>query len=358
MAFFNVTIETIKSIEPIEGADRIQKATLEGLEFTFVVGKDLYKVGEQVLYFPIDSIIPIPLTEKLGVGGKLSGHGKNRVKTIKMKGIFSQGLVGKFSLLEPMLIAQHGEDWASKGLELKPEEITEWLGVTKYEPTEVMVKGANLRSLPCGLSVYDIEGCDRNKKIVDLLMPQVCYFSEKMEGSNFSISFDGERHWVNQRRHTIENLIGQEMHTWWKVAEELNLLELSKLLFTTYGKIATIYAECCGPGIQSNIYKLTKHTVYAFDIKLGEVFMDAEEFIKFTTLHKIQVAPSLGVMTLEAFLAPYKSIVEASHGKSLVYNGTLREGVVIKPMKEQYIDRFGRLIIKQRDPVYLAGNEN
>ena len=38
MAFFNVTIETIKSIEPIEGADRIQKATLNGLEFTFVVG--------------------------------------------------------------------------------------------------------------------------------------------------------------------------------------------------------------------------------------------------------------------------------------------------------------------------------
>lgn len=53
-----------------------------------------------------------------------------------------------------------------------------------------------------------------------------------------------------------------------------------------------------------------------------------------------------------------KSIIEASNGKSQLYN-TLREGIVIKPIIESYSkDLNGRLILKQRDPVYLSKNEN
>lgn len=349
MAFFGVTIETIKTIEPIEGADRIQRATLDNLSFQFVIGKDLFKVGEQVLYFPIDAIIPEELAKTLGVFGKLAGRSKDRVKTVKLRGTLSQGVVGPLSIISSIREAGTG---------LTPEIITDFLKVTKYEPSSILEKGAHLKALPCGLTIYDIEGCERHKHIVDLLMSQTVHISEKMEGSNFSVSFDGEKIYVNQRRHTIELIEGVEKHTWWKVAEEQGLIDLAKKLYERHGKTATIYGEMVGPGIQGNIYKLPKHTIFVFDIKIGEAFMDAADFQKFVEAHSVTTAPVVAVCVLADFLAKFPSIVAASNGNSLVFPGTLREGIVIKPMYEQTVDRFGRLIIKQRDPVYLAGNEN
>ena len=351
MAYFYVTIETIKTIDPIEGADRIQRATLEGLPFQFVIGKDIYKVGERVLYFPIDALIPADVAQKMGVYGKLAGKAKDRVKTIRLRNCISQGVVGPLSLLGPI-------DLIESLTIPTPEGITAFLRVVKYEPPSILEKGANLRALPCNLTIYDIEGCERNSDVVEFLKPHLCYISEKVEGSNFSVSYDGTKIWVNQRRHTIELLEGAEKHTWWKIAEEQNLTELAKKLYAEYGLTATLYGEMTGPGIQGNIYKLPSHKIFVFDIKLGEDFMNASDFIKFTTENNINTAPSLGVMKLEDFLAPFKSVIEASTGNSLIYPGTLREGIVIKPITEQRIDRFGRAIIKQRDPIYLAGNEN
>lgn len=357
MAFFGVTIEKIKTIEPIEGADRIQKATLYNLPFTFVVGKDSYKVDDTVLYFPIDSVIPEALAVKLGVAGKLAGKRKDRVKTICLKKVYSQGVVGKFDILTPYIVEHYGPDWTTERIELTPEKITEWLGVIKYEPPSILEKGANLKLLPCGLSVYDIEGCERNKDIVELLKSQVCYISEKVEGSNFSVTFDGTKVWVNQRRHTIEQIEGESPHTWWKVAMEQGLIEFAKELYSKYNNIVTVYGEMVGPGIQGNIYKLSTHKVYVFDIKVGTGFLGASEFMD-VTKDRIVTAPVIAVQVLSEFLAKYPSVVEASNGYSLIYNQTLREGIVIKPVTEQIIDRFGRLIIKQRDPIYLAGNDN
>ena len=37
MAFFGVTVETIALLNPIAGADRIERANLTGLAFEFVV---------------------------------------------------------------------------------------------------------------------------------------------------------------------------------------------------------------------------------------------------------------------------------------------------------------------------------
>jgi RNA ligase (TIGR02306 family) len=356
MAFFGVTIETIDTIGPIEGADRIQQATINGLPFVFVIGKDSFKSGDIVLYFPIDSIIPPALAEKLGVAGKLAGKSKDRVKTIKLKGVLSQGIVGPFKLLEPFLIERWGVDWATKGIELKPSEITEWFGVTKYEPPAILEKGANLKPLPAGLSMYDIEGVDRHQNIFALLKNQPIYVSEKVEGSNFSVTFTGEQFFVNQRRFTIEPIEGNE-HTWWKVAREQGLMDLAKTIYADVNVPVTIYGEMTGPGIQGNIYKIPQHQVYVFDIKIGDKFMDATKFLEVTSKHNVLTAPNLGIFdNIDVFLAG-KTIIQASNGESKIYK-TLREGIVIKPLVEQDIHSFGRLILKQRDPIYLAGTDN
>ena len=88
------TIRRVSKIEPIPGADRIVKATIDGWEL--VTQKGNYEVGDLVLYFELDSFLPVreefeflrkgcfKSTTNLGDGF--------RIKTIKLKGQVSQGL--------------------------------------------------------------------------------------------------------------------------------------------------------------------------------------------------------------------------------------------------------------------------
>jgi RNA ligase (TIGR02306 family) len=352
MAFFGVTIEEIGSIEPIVGADRIVKASLKNVAFSFVVGKGLFEVGQKCLYFPIDSILPVDVQEKLGVVGKLAGNAKDRIKTVKLKGVMSQGIVGPISLINSIRLADS---------DLTPEIITQFLGVTKYEPPVIPDKAGNLKQLPCGLSIYDIEGCERFYVPLGKLMDQKVWVLEKVEGSNGSVSFDpatGET-FVNQRRHTIEEVEGHE-HAWWAVARKQGFIDFVKQI--AFNEVVTLYFEVAGPAIQGNIYKLKEPTGFIFDLKVGDKFVSKGEMFAILNRHfgpgKYSHAPILSSdKTLREWLGD-KTIVQASNGESKLYK-TLREGVVISPEVEQEDETLGgRLILKQRDPIYLAGTDN
>lgn len=86
------SIRTIKDIRPIENADAIEVATVDG--WHCVVKKDEFKVGEKVIYFEIDSLLPHtnPVFEFLRPRGF-------RVRTIKLRGVTSQGLIMPLSIL-------------------------------------------------------------------------------------------------------------------------------------------------------------------------------------------------------------------------------------------------------------------
>ena len=50
------------------------------------------KLSEPVVYFPIDSLIPDELATRLNIKHILAGPNKDRIKTAKLRGEFSQGL--------------------------------------------------------------------------------------------------------------------------------------------------------------------------------------------------------------------------------------------------------------------------
>lgn len=96
-----VTIKTIDSIRPIENADAIESAVIGG--WNVVVKKNEFEVGDEVLYFEIDSFLPgnVPefefllprgaKTEQSPITGEeVTGH---VLSTAKLRGTFSQGLV-------------------------------------------------------------------------------------------------------------------------------------------------------------------------------------------------------------------------------------------------------------------------
>lgn len=375
MSFFGVTKEIIESISPHDNADKLEVAKLKGLGFQFIVGKGYWKEGDECLYFPVDSLFTDDLLLAMGVGeivynnkdengmpsnipsvvGKLSGKGKNRLKTIKLRGKVSQGMVGPISLL-------NGKSFDS------PEGITEYLGVTKYEPPVVMEKNADLIPLPTGFSVYDIEGADRNERAVVSMMDLDVVIMEKVEGMNMSVyvNRNGEER-VNQRNYSIREREGAE-HSFWKVANKSKMNQLASYVLNLHPEASAcaVFAEFLGPNVQPNIYGLKEHKALVFDIVLFEETegMIVKKFLSFNEFYShilslgVEIVPIVSVgQTLRSALNG-KTVQEFSNGKSVLAD-TLREGIVIKPEVESYSnDLEGRLIIKHRSSEYLLKSDN
>lgn len=89
------TVRTIDGLENIEGADNIEIARVGG--WKVVVGKGIYNVGDKVVYFEIDSLLPIEpefnFLKESNIRELPDGTRGYRLKTIKLKGQISQGLV-------------------------------------------------------------------------------------------------------------------------------------------------------------------------------------------------------------------------------------------------------------------------
>ena len=86
------TIQTIIKIEPIEGADQIEKATILGWQL--VVKKGDFKVGDSCCYFEIDSFLPIrpefEFLRKACLKKLEDGTEGFRIRTIRLRKQISQ----------------------------------------------------------------------------------------------------------------------------------------------------------------------------------------------------------------------------------------------------------------------------
>jgi RNA ligase (TIGR02306 family) len=321
MSTFAVERKTIETVQHHPNADRLDLCTVEGMAFQFITGRDQYKPGDEVVYFPVDSLLPEWLSERLGVQ-------KPRIRTMKLRGCISQGLVCSPSQLPEI-----------DGV----EDITTRLEVVKYEPPEA--DGSELLPLPDGVGVYDIEGCDRYKSVADELMGEEVWISEKLEGSNYSIFVNEDGVKVCTRRFCVP-----EDYEFWKVTKELHIDLFARDLYAKLGPV-TLRGEMIGPGIQGNIYGLKGKMVRFFDLMVNGQYVSVEEFQRHVSLR----VPTLFVGKLADWLDG-KTIQEASNGVSALAD-TAREGIVIKPLQEKWHPRVGRLVLKQRSPEYLCGCE-
>lgn len=328
MSTFKVEILPVEKLVEHTNAERLEIAFLEGLGFPIVVQKDLYSVGSLAVYFPLDSVLPAELTEKLGLKN-------SRIRTVRLRGEISQGFcVPTQDLFGPE------NDMFKVG-----DDLTEYFGVTKYEPPIVNCGTANLTTLPQGISVYDIEGCERYKDIVEYLLDKEVVVTEKLEGSNFGLDYAPLA--IFSRRHTITPIEGFE-HTFHRAARVTGLVDFITSLTGKY----TLRGEIIGPGIQSNIYGLKDHTIKIFDVMVGNKYESFDGPITRELIALGHYVPILFRGKLRDYLNGW-SIRDISNGQS-VLAPRLREGIVIKPVVEEELERFGRLIIKQRSPEYLA----
>jgi len=350
VSLFEVKFEKIDKIFNHPNADRLEIGKLINNEYEFCIPKGVYKEGDTVIYFPIDSILPLELSDFLGVTNFLS---RNRVKTVKLRGSISQGLITSCVQISNYLKININE--------LQNIDLTSSLGVTKYEPPILFCNTGNLVRLPSYISSYDIENAENYPYIFNVLLNEYVWISEKLEGSNFSISINTDKKiYVNSHNYSI---IETEfnINTLWKTARNLDLLNKIVQLSEKYlNSNITLRGEIIGNNIQKNIYNIKNHDIYFFDIEINNKILDVFDFMNIIELLKLKHVPTITYNIKLIDVLGDKTLKEYSNGFSILNPTHLREGIVIKPMIEKNIrlEKFsGRLFLKQRSPLYLANEQ-
>lgn len=316
-----VTIRQISEIKPITNADAIEVVVVDGWEV--VVKKGEFNVGQYVLYFEIDSLLPMS-DLRFNFLAKGKDIDKYRLRTIKLRGQISQGLVLPLHIF-----------WECATCELE-HDYSECLGIEKYEiPDSGNIRGCK----PASTFPHFIPKTDEERiqnlynKFKDEYLDVEFHESEKMDGSSVTLA-------AVKPQYFIENLLNDENYPYnsadlqvlvasrnqtlkydedshyWKGIYNTNLIaKISKIAEDT-GKQLAIQGELLGPGIQGNREALKDYTVRVFkiwDIDKKE-YLSHDEFISITTTYSIDIVPQLGKVKL--FELSLSDILERAKGKN------------------------------------------
>jgi RNA ligase (TIGR02306 family) len=316
------TIRKIDELNPIEGADAIECATVGG--WKVVVKKGEFNVGDVAVYCEIDSWIPHEMAPFLSKGKEpreFEGVKGERLRTIKLRGQLSQGLllplgIGVFAVLE------EGTD------------VSELLNIIKWEkPMNAQLAGVARGNFPTLIPKTDQERCQNMKRDIMLAIQNGVKFevTEKMEGSSMTVYLLRNEFGVCSRNMDLKETEG---NSFWETARRDGIEEKMRAIDINEPFHFAIQGELIGPGIQGNIYKLIQPEFLVFDvydINEGRYFTPKERHtlidhmgLKHVPIiaHNVDLYDPFGLTNIE-------QILRFAEGKSKLAD-TEREGIVFK----------------------------
>lgn len=358
MSDFLVPVKRVTEIKEHPNADALEIVVIEGYES--ICQKGIHTVGDLIIYIPTDSILPEWLSERMGLQGKLAGSKKNRVKPIRLRGIYSEGLCcpletvpekGISNAIEIPAIGWDGE--LHHHVVHEEQDVAELLGITKYEPPvppslNGVAAGGNKRMT----LMYDFNAIESKMNLFEEGEEVVA--TEKIHGTCCIIGLSPE---------DLREQYGEKLYKGYGIATSkglskkgifLNSAEDGDNIGNTYVKAGIdnglfekvaeiakrinadpenpvfIIGEIFGPGIQDLHYS-DKIEFRAFDICEGghhkEKYVDYNTFKQLCEDLDIPVVPEL-------YVGPYnyEKIKELSFGTTTFGKDHIREGVVIKSL--------------------------
>jgi RNA ligase (TIGR02306 family) len=319
-----VSVQKIADLQPIENADFIQKAIVQG--WSLVVKKGEFQVGDLCAFFEIDSVLP----EK--DWSEFMRPSKFRVRTKKMRGVLSQGLALP---LEACL----GELGRSLNLQIG-DNLTDLCGVTKYEPPA----GFSLdraAAFPSFIPKTDEIRLQSAIAVLEELRGKSVYIALKYDGTSATYANLDEHFYVCSRNNELKH----SQNVYWQIAEKYNLEALPDGF--------AVQGEICAPGIQKNRLGLKAATLFVFnvfDIRQGK-YLSYSQFLEFCETYQLQ--PVETIRQDNSFDATLDELLALAEG---FYPNTKnhREGIVIRPIVETRSDVLSdRLSIKVINNQYL-----
>lgn len=358
----------VTDISPIKGADYIELAHIDGWQV--IIKKDIVKKGDMVIFFEIDSWIPTELDPSLTKEGhephEYEGIKGERLKTIKMRGALSQGLILPLTVLKEKRPELYGK---VKGI--PHYDLTEALGIKKWEMPEVEAKtrfgasvapGDHRYPFPDFIPKTDQERIQNMPELFDGITDSndginTYEATEKLDGTSCTICLydDGtirrflvcSRNYIYQpdggqtvygeiaRKYTIK----KRLSPWNWIDKVLNFFGIKDPLRCPRKEgllNLAIQGEIIGPKVQGNKYKLEELEFYVYDIfdvrnqkYLSPVKVRAiTESLGLKHVPVIDECWSLSGQTMD-------TVLEYATGTTVVGNNPelLREGVVFKKNK-------------------------
>ena len=341
------SIQCVWNVEPIEGADRIELAHVLGWQC--VVNKGDFKPMDLGVYFEIDSFLPIreefeflrsnsyKKTDIMGEGFLL--------RTKKFRGQIPQGLLLPITAFPELA----GECWEPG------DDVTEILGVRKYEIEERATTGGNV----IGTLPYDVPHTDETRVqaepgLIQEFAGRDYYISTKMDGSSHSVSIDENGFHVTGHNYEYKN---DDSSAFYRFVNAMGLREKMESYVRESGlDTLTIQGEFCAPGIQQNRLKLQKPEWYVFTVR--------ENGRRVGLAKMLMVCDELDLMNVpieeigEDLPSKYPSVealLERADGN--YPNGGKKEGIVVRPTETVYSPTIGaELSMKVVNNKYLLKN--
>jgi RNA ligase (TIGR02306 family) len=341
------SIQVVKGVEPIEGADAIERARVLG--WWVVVKKGEARPGEKIVYCEIDSLLPErPEFEFLRkgchrapivAGGQVLLPGGFRIKTVKLRGQVSQGICFPLSILPPGAPAEEGAD------------VTEALGIVKFElPVPAEMKGRVKGAFPSFVPKTDETRVQVLEHVIARHRGKTFYLTEKLDGSSFTAYVrEGEYGLCSRNQRLDETDLENAMCRLAKVMELRDKLAAAR---ERLGFDLAVQGEMIGPGIQKNKYALREARLFFFNVLDLDRLRLADHARSLEILSDMGLAavPQLGTLVLDHTV---DQLVELSVGDSVLNPKTAREGIVMRPLVDESDPDLGRLSFKVINPRFL-----
>ena len=322
------SIKKIKEIHPVQGADKIVRAVIDG--FDVVIKKDDFEVGDLCVYCETDSILPKSNRKFAFLEGK-------PIKIKRIRGIYSYGIAFPLTVLPS--IDKYDEN----------DDVTDVLEVTKFDD-EKDINILKKKKFPSWIPKTDET---RFQTVIDTIKEfegTPCLVTEKLDGSSTT-------HWLdkNGKYHVCSRNceVTDKNDKLYKISIDRNIPELLKKL----PKNSIVQGELVGPGIQRNVYKLNEHKIYMFNLRIDNKFVNAIDTIKFLKDAGFDVVPI--VHEYYRLASDKDTLLNLSMGKSKLNSLQPREGIVIRSIelakvendtKGYFVD--GRFSFKIINPKY------
>lgn len=407
---FEVQVVRIPQVVSHPNADTLDLVNIFGA--TAIIKRGILKTGDLAVYVPVDAMVPTNRSEFAFLSKEGKSHA--RIKAVKLRGIFSMGLV--VPVPKVILGVDFGQHYPGEGSDMAAA-----MGIERYvapadrvslseggNPNKVKSRAA---SKGPKLPVY---GLDPLRKYAATLPEGTdVVVTSKIHGTNARFVSTGGRLWVGSHKMMrgcsrsrfgefvskawlgLKNLLGikhrahllQSMgDVWWQIAEKYQLQKRlagspDMVLFgEIYGRhkeggyvqaeagvgfgydtepfenavivngIKTGATETVVPGIRFRAFDV-------FDLKLQR-FLDWDDFQDF--LGRLNEEEGRTIMTVPVLdRGPWSAEMDERHrkyadaGKNPLTSKHIGEGVVIKPAKELHDNRCGRVALKYAGQQYL-----
>lgn len=333
--------QKITEILPIEGADKIELAKVLGWQV--VVKKGEFKVGDLVCYIQIDTVCPE--TEQFG----FLRDRKFRIKTIKLRGVLSQGLI-----------------IPNPGNYKEGEDITEKIGVKKYEKPDnnperyekprvpktwykkliyqfkynylytwvPSFRPKQRSNFPTNLvSITDEERIQNIPQVLEQYKGKKFVSSYKLDGSSITIihqkDFFGSKYRICSRRFELHDT----KNDWYKVFQSTNFKDhIQKLVRFCETNNIIVQGECIGK------FNGNHHGLKQDEIRLFNIYVDGKRLkqdIFFLVCKNLDI-PHCPMYKEHIMDYDLESILKEAQIKDIINPNVEAEGLVFRCVEDNF----------------------